>query len=247
MIAQIYAIISVILVSFISLIGIITIFMKERKIERTLLYFVSFAAGAFFGDVFFHLLPESIKNGFSLSVSISILGGIIIFFVVEKIIRWRHCHIPISKEHKHPLSIMILIGDGMHNFIDGIIIGASYLVDIKTGIATTLAVIFHEIPQEIGDFSALLYGGFTKIRALLFNFLSALTALAGTLLVLFLNSYIELTYYLIPFTIGSFIYIAGSDLIPELHKELEIKKTIMQLLFFVTGIMTMFLLIYLEV
>lgn len=242
----VFTIISVLIVSLISLIGVLTLSLKEKRLEQVLLFFVSFAAGAFFGDVFIHLLPESIKeNGFNLNISLYILSGIVFLFVVEKIIRWRHCHIPVSKEHHHPLSTMVLIGDSVHNFIDGLVIGASYLAGISIGIATTLAVIFHEIPQEMGDFSTLIYSGYTKSRALLFNFLSGLAAVLGAVLVLIVNSYISLTSFLIPFSAGTFIYIAGSDLIPELHKELKTKKSIIQLVSFITGILIMLLLTYL--
>lgn len=235
-----YTIISVILISLISLIGIFTIPFKDKSIKKFLLYSVSFAAGALLGDVFFHLLTKE-----NLNYPIYIILGIIIFFVLEKLVRWRHCHVLTSKEHPHPLSIMVLIGDSLHNFIDGLIIGASFLLDIKVGIATTIAIIFHEIPQEIGDFSVLLYGGFSKLKALVFNFLSALTAMIGAVLVMILNSYINIEL-LIPFAAGSFIYIAASDLIPELHKELEFKKSLIQLVFFIFGILIMYGLTFIE-
>ena len=168
------------------------------------------------------------------------------FFVLEKFIRWRHCHELASKNHPHPISFMILFGDMFHNFIDGLIIGASYLVNIKLGIATTIAVFFHEIPQEIGDFSALIYGGFSKSKALLYNFLSALTSFIGAILILIIGSGFNLINLLIPITAGGFIYIAASDLIPELHKEVDIKKSILQLVFFIFGIIIMFGLTFLD-
>lgn len=237
-----YTIASVLIVSLISLIGIITLTLKEKVLKNILLYSISFAAGCFLGDVFFHLLPG---NDFNTQFSVSILSGIIIFFVLEKFIRWRHCHELASKNHPHPISFIILFGDIFHNFIDGLIIGASYLANTSLGIATTIAVFFHEIPQEIGDFSALIYGGFSKGKALLYNFLSALTAIVGAVIILIIGSKLNLINFLIPITAGGFIYIAASDLIPELHKEVNIKKSIVQLVFFIFGIIVMFLLTYL--
>lgn len=243
----IYTLGSVLIVSLISLIGVLSIIIKEKWLDKILLYFVSFAAGSFFGDVFIHLLPNAVSNTFGINISLYVLSGIIMSFFLEKIILWRHCHIPACEGHKSKLSYMVLIGDTVHNFIDGLIIGASYLVDIKVGIATTLAVIFHEIPQEIGDFSILLYSGFTKVKALLFNFLSALSAFIGAILVFFVSNSISINPFLIPFAAGNFLYIAGSDLIPEMHKEMEIKRSLMQLACFILGILVMLLLTFIEV
>jgi len=242
-----YALISVIIVSFISLIGILTIFVKERALQNILVYFVSFAAGGLFGDVFMHLLPETAENGFNLTISIYIIAGIIFSFIIEKFIHWRHCHILTSKTHPHPVAFMNLVGDGVHNFIDGVIIGASYMASIPLGITTSLAVILHEIPQEIGDFGILLYGGFNRRKALFLNFLTALTAVLGVIVVFIVGAKIEnFTEILVPFTAGTFLYIAGSDLIPELHKDCGFKKAFFQFLFIVIGIGMMGLLLLLE-
>jgi len=245
MVTLIYIFGSVFLVSLISLIGILILFLKEEKLKRVLIYFVSFSAGALLGSAFFHLLPEATKEiGFDLRNSFYLLSGIIICFILEKFIFWRHCHIFPNKDHPHPFSFLILFSDGLHNFIDGLIIGASYLANISLGIATTLAVIFHEIPQEIGDFASLIYGGFSKSKALFFNFISALMAILGAIAFLILADKIEgLINFLIPFAAGNFIYIASSDLIPELHKEFEIKKSIFQFIFFNAGLLVMFALI----
>jgi zinc and cadmium transporter len=244
----IYTIVSVLVVSLVSLIGIITLSISTKKLNKFLIYLVSFATGALLGDVFLHLIPELVENNnFTLQTSFYILGGILIFFVVEKIVHWRHCHLPHNNgEHTHPFAVTNLIGDGVHNFIDGIIIGASYLVSIPVGIATTIAVIFHEIPQEIGDFGILLHAGFSKSKALLFNFLSAITAIAGGIIVILSAGIIpSITEYLIPIAIGGFIYIAGADLIPELHKNFETKKSILQIISIILGIATMALLLLL--
>ncbi|MBX4212015.1 ZIP family metal transporter [Candidatus Pacearchaeota archaeon] len=244
-----YSLLSVFIVSLISFVGVFVLGIKAERLKTLLIYLVSFSAGALFGDAFIHLLPEIAKNqGFSLNVSLSILGGIIIFFILEKIIHWQHCHLPITTTHVHPFSYMNLVGDGVHNFLDGAIIAAGYFVSIPAGIATTLAVVLHEIPQEIGDFGVLLHGGFSKGKALALNFLSALTAFFGALLVLIIgverSSLVE--PFLVPLAAGGFIYIAGSDLIPELHKETKLSKSIIQLLFFILGIAVMFALIFVE-
>ena len=237
----IYTLVSVFLISLISFIGILTFSLKTEKLKAILIYFISFSAGALLGDAFIHLLPEIVRdNGFTLQISLSLLSGILIFFALEKIIHWQHCHMPITKEHAHPFAYMNLVGDGLHNFIDGLIIGASYLINIQVGIATTIAVILHEIPQEIGDFGVLLHGGFSKARALTLNFLTALLAIAGAIIALWLGSLSEnITTFLIPFAAGGFIYIAGSDLIPELHKETSIRISIFQLAAFILGILIM--------
>ncbi len=245
--ALLYTIVSVLIVSVISFVGVITLLIKVKNLNKILLYLVSFAAGALLGDVFIHLIPELIEeNLFNLKTSFLILGGILLFFIIEKIVHWQHCHVPQNGGHEHPFVVTNLVGDGVHNFIDGLIIGASYIVNIPLGIATTIAVIFHEIPQEIGDFGVLLHGGFSKSKALLFNFLSALTAVAGGLIAFLASGITPITDYLIPLAIGGFIYIAGSDLIPELHKNFETKKSIFQILALIAGITVMSLLLLLE-
>ena len=243
----IYSLVSVFIVSLISFVGVLTLSIKADKLKKILLYMVSFSAGALFGDVFIHLLPEAVEEvGFGLNISIYIMFGIGLSFIIEKFIHWRHCHIHDSKEHIHPFAMMNLYGDAVHNFIDGMIIAASYLVSVPVGIATTLAVILHEIPTEIGDFGVLLHGGFSKGKALFYNFVTALTAVVGAVVSLLISSYVEnITIFLIPFAAGSFIYIAGSDLIPELHKEVEVKKSLMQFVAIVLGVLVMFLLLFL--
>ena len=246
--SSIYALISVLIVSLISFVGVLTFSIKTDKLKKVLLYMVSFSAGALFGDAFIHLLPEIIDEvGFGLEISIYVMFGIGFSFIVEKFVHWRHCHIPTSKQHVHPFAIMNLVGDSVHNFIDGLIIGASYLVSIPVGIATTLAVVLHELPQEIGDFGVLLHGGFSKFKALFFNFITALTAVAGAIFALLISSYVEnITTFLIPFAAGTFIYIAGSDLIPELHKEVKVEKSLLQFIAIVLGVMVMLALLLLE-
>ena len=240
--------ISVLIVSVISLVGVFTLSIKTGKLKKLLIYMVSFSAGALFGDAFIHLLPEIIGDyGFTIQISLSLLLGILTFFVLEKVIHWQHCHLPITKQHVHSFAIVNIVGDSVHNFIDGLIIGGSYLVSIPVGIATTLAVILHEIPQEIGDFGVLLHGGFSKGKALFYNFVTALMAVFGAVVALSLSVYMEnLTVFLIPFAAGGFIYIAGSDLIPELHKEVKVKKSLIQFIAIILGILVMVALLWID-
>src|SRR3989344_6078308 len=159
----IYAFVSVFVVSLISLVGALTISINEKKLKGWLIYLVSFAAGALFAGAFLHLLPELIEeHGFSVYISVMILGGIVLFFILEKVIHWHHHHVHFSDEKVHSFSLMIIIGDALHNFLDGLIIASAYLINVQVGIAATIAVILHEIPQEIGDFGVLLHGGFSR-------------------------------------------------------------------------------------
>jgi len=237
---------SVILVSLMSLVGVLTIGLNREFLSKIILYLVSFSAGSLFGGAFLHLLPEAVKeNGFGIDISLALLAGIVVFFLIEKTIHWHHCHgFPAGKCELKSFGYMNLIGDGVHNLIDGMIIAGAYLADTTLGIATTMAVIFHEIPQEIGDFGVLIHSGFTRKKALLMNFVSALTAVIGAGIVVLASAMMEnLLIFLLPFAAGNFIYIAGSDLIPELHKEYDLKKSILLLISFIAGIAVMLLLL----
>lgn len=251
-----YTFISVSAVSAISLIGAVTLFFRPGLLRKILLFLVSFSAGALLGDVFLHLLPEAMEEAPSfLFVSALILAGIALFFVLEKFIHWFHRHeythwlLPPHEEAKsvHPMALTNLIGDSLHNFIDGMVIAGSFLVSVPVGIATTLAVAFHEIPQELGNFGVLVHSGLSRGWALWLNFLSALTALLGAVIVLLLGVYIEsFLTIIVALTIGGFIYIAGSDLIPELHKEQSPKNAAWQVALFALGIGIMALFLLLE-
>jgi zinc and cadmium transporter len=176
-----------------------------------------------------------------------IIIGLLLFFILEKFIHWRHCHIPTCKGHPHPVATMNLFGDALHNLIDGMVIGASYLASIPLGITTTIAVVLHEIPQEISDFGVLVYGGFSKKKALMMNFFSALTSVLGAIVTFVIGSKISFfSTILVPITAGGFIYIAGSDLIPELHKEVNVSKSILQFLSIILGVGVMLALLLLE-
>lgn len=244
----IYTLGSVLLVSLVSFVGILTLSLKVETLKRVLIYFISLSAGTLLGDAFVHLLPETVnENGFTLEISLFVISGIVGSFAIEKIIHWRHCHHPTTVDHPHPFAWMNILGDGVHNFIDGLIIGGAYLVSIPVGIATTFAVILHEIPQEIGDFGVLIHGGFSKKKALILNFAIALISILGAIISLVFGQYSESFHvFIVPFAAGSFIYIAAADLIPELHKEVKVSKSILQLLWFIVGVALMVALITLE-
>ncbi len=244
-----YALASTFMVSLISLIGVFTFSVNEKILRKYIFLLVSLAVGALLGGAFIHLIPESFSEGNNtILISLEIIGGIMIFFILEKFLHWHHHHDgDHSHETIHPVGHMILIADGVHNFIDGIVIGASYLISIEVGIATTLAIILHEIPQEISDFGVLIHAGYSKKKALWVNFLSALSSVLGTILVLFAGNFSQsLTTWLPPIAAGSFIYIAMSDLIPEMHKEHATKESLLQILTVFIGIGIMFLLLFLE-
>jgi len=237
--ALILSLIATIIVSLISLVGIFSLWIKHKVLDKILLLLVGFSAGALMGGAFFHLIPEAIKKSGIEFVSIMVVAGFSLFFLIERILHWRHCHE--GKCDVHTFTYMNLIGDGVHNFIDGMIIAASFSVSINIGIITTVAVIAHELPQEIGDFGVLLYGGFSKIKALTFNFLTAITAVLGAFVGQFLSSATPtFSNALIPFAAGGFIYIFASDLTPELHKEPKLSKSLLSFAFFILGILLMF-------
>ncbi|MBD3362766.1 ZIP family metal transporter [Candidatus Dojkabacteria bacterium] len=237
-----YATLAILATSLVSLVGVFTLPIKEKQLKSLLLYLVSLSTGGLFGGAFFHLIPESIENnGYGVDTSFLLLFGIFVFFTIEKFIHWRHCHIPTTEEHPHPYAYMNLIGDLVHNFTDGLLIGGSFLVNPGLGLSTTLAVILHEIPQEIGDFGVLIHGGFSKKKALFTNLVISLSAFIGMLVSLGLGVRIEnYSYYLLPFTAGGFIYIASSDLIPQLHKETCLANSIKQIGIMCAGIGLMY-------
>lgn len=250
-----YTIISVIIVSLVSLIGIITLFFGKKKINHLLPTLVSISAGTLFGGAFLHLIPEAVEESgsFGISISFFILSGIIIFFLLDKLIHWKHSHTESSlihtiKENNPSIVYLNLLGDGFHNFLDGLIIAGSYLVSIPTGIATTIAVVIHETPQEIADFGVLMYSGLSKWKALFYNFLTATLAIVGAILGLILGTQSEMFIVaIVPFAGGAFVYIAGSNLIPELlRKNHGLKILLQQFLAFIVGIIIMYGLLFLE-
>ena len=228
----------VFIVSILSIIGLFFLSFSPSFLKKITLFLVSLSAGTLLGDSFLHLLPEAVSNNRAgLNIWLWLIIGVIFFFVLEKIVHWRHCHIQTCPEHPHHLGIMNLVGDCFHNFFDGLIIAGSFLVSIPLGVATLIAVIAHEIPQEIGDFGVLIYAGYSRTRALFLNFLTALTSFLGAfLIVLFGSRFTNLADLIIPFTAGGFIYIATADLIPELKKETALHKSLYQLITIIFGI-----------
>lgn len=235
---------AVFLVSLVSIVGLLCFSFKEKLLEKITFFWVSFAAGALLGAVFLHFFPEVASFGFTKEKFLLILAGILIFFFLEKIICWHHCQIKNYHQHQkkfHHLGIMSLLGDSLHNFLDGVVIASSFLVNYRLGWTAVFSVVIHEIPQEIGDFFLLLYSGFPKTKALFLNFLSALLALFGALLTFFLqNFFSQIANYLIFIVIGSFIYIALADFFPELRLERSFKKSLLQFFSLIAGIILMF-------
>ena len=243
-----YAFASVIIVSLVSLIGVFSLSLKEEIVKKYTSLFISLAVGALLGNVFINLIPEIFENSSnSILASLLIIAGILFSFVVEKFLHGHHHGEDKDESNIHPVGKLILFNDGFHNLTDGIIIGVSFLVSIPIGIATTLAVVLHEIPQEIGDFAVLIHSGYDKKRALFLNFLSAFTAIIGVAIALIFGSMAEtFSLWVLPIAAGGFIYIAMSDLIPELQKTKELKHSLSQIVAVLVGVLTMVALLLLE-
>lgn len=243
-----YILISTFLISLIAFSGAVILFLKEELLNKILLILVSFAAGALMGSAFLHLIPEAIeKMGLLeeetlLIMFLFLLLGFCTFFILENFLQWHHHH---AKEHPEikSFSYLILISDAIHNFIDGVIIAASFIISFSIGLATFLAVAFHEIPRQLGNFGLLIYSGFKKLKALFLNFLSSLAVVFGGIVGFFISAKInDYIVYLLPFAAGSFIYISCSDLIPEIKHQVGPQKAIIHFFVFLAGIGMMFLL-----
>ncbi len=245
---HLYALISVIIVSSISLLGSFALSLRDGLLRKYLFVLISLAAGALLGDAFIHLIPEAFEEITNpLLVSLAILGGIFLFFILEKVLHWHHHGEDTDVDHIHPVGKMVLLSDGFHNFIDGLIIASAYMVSIPIGIATTVAVILHEIPQEIGDFGVLIHAGYSKMRALWLNFLSGFFAVLGVVVGLIIGAGAEnIIVWFLPIAAGGFIYIAMADLIPELHKTKEPSHSFLQIVIILIGIGSMIALTLLE-
>jgi zinc and cadmium transporter len=227
-------------------VAVFFLIMKKDVLSKITLFLVSLSAGALIGGAFLHLLPEASETMNPNKVFIVTLSAFILFFFIEKVLHWRHCHNDSCETHTY--GHMSLIGDSIHNFIDGLVIAGAFLLDAKIGVATTLAIALHEIPQEIGDFGVLVHAGFEKMKALALNYAVALMVVAGGVVGYFVSFYSEnITSYLIPFAAGGFIYIAASDLMPEARKEKSLKKSMASFLFFLIGIILMYLLKFIGV
>ncbi len=236
-----WILISTVIISLLSLMGMITLILNEKHLKTILLFLVSLSAGTLVGGAFVHLIPESLLFFKSEIIFAYVLAGFVAFFIVEHVLKWRHCH---KKECKiHTFAHMNLFGESIHNLIDGIVIAAAFITSIPIGISTSLAVAVHELPQELGDFGVLVHGGYKKNKALLYNFLVALTVLIGGIFGYLAYTFANLSLsILLPIAAGGFIYIGASDLIPELRKEENIKKATLHLMVFIIGILLMYLL-----
>jgi zinc and cadmium transporter len=234
---------STFLVSLISFVGVVTLSLNEKLLKQILLLLVALSAGALIGGAFFHLIPEAIIDYSASNIEVLfsyVVAGFVVFFLLEKILFWRHCH-DVGCE-VHTFGYMNLIGDAVHNFIDGLTIAATFVSDVNLGIATTTAIAFHEIPQEIGDFGVLLHSGFDSKRAVLLNFITALTAILGGVLGFIISSQTKtFVSALLPIAAGGFMYIASSDLVPELREIADTKKSALTFVVFLLGILFMWL------
>jgi len=235
-----YILIAVICVSLVSLIGLFLLGLGKKTLHKITHYLVSFAAGSMIGAAFLHILPEASEQLNNLLPYLIVIAGIILFFVIEKILHWRHCHEDNCKVHS--VAYLNLFGDAIHNFMDGIAIAAAFLISPDLGITTTIAILIHEIPQELGDYSILIHSGLSRFKALIYNLISAIFAIIGAILTyLFGNYFSSLSIYLMPLAAGGFIYMAAVDLIPELHKETKIKASLLQFFFMILGIVLMWI------
>ncbi|MFX1532198.1 MAG: ZIP family metal transporter [Promethearchaeota archaeon] len=273
---QLLGFLMIFLIGCLSLVGVFMISMKEKTLDKLLIVVVAFATGTILATALFDLIPESLHHleelnteGKDLTESLLftfVIIGFVIFFIIERFIYWFHghahekenqfvCYDTITEGNKTALigdsniknfAFLNLIGDGLHNFLDGIIMMVAFLSGLRNGVIITLAVLFHELPQEVGDFGVLVYGGFTKKRALFFNFLSAMIALFGGLLALFLSNALEIfNLFFLAFSGGGFLYLATVELMPELIKEKNLKKSIIQGLIFLSGVILIMLLVLL--
>jgi zinc and cadmium transporter len=224
-----------VLMSAIAMVGSVTLALKPATLDRLLLPLVAFAAGSLIGGAFFHMIPAAVTEiGDVLRVGVLVVAGFTVFFLLEQLLHWHHCH-RASSDCKQPLTYLILIGDGLHNFLGGLAIAGTFLIDIRLGITSWLAAAAHEVPQELGDFGVLVHGGWSKRKALLFNVLSGLTFLAGGLVTYALSFQMDISW-LIPFAAGNFIYIGASDLVPEVNKHHDLRANAVHLMAFVLGL-----------
>jgi len=229
------------LVSLASFIGVFTLSLSKEILNKAVFYLVALSVGGLMGGAFLHLLPEASQKLSAENVFLYTLGGFFLFLIIEKIIHWRHCHK--GDCSIHTFAYMNLVGDGVHNFIDGLIMAAAFITSPGVGIASTIAIFLHEIPQEIGDFGVLIYGGLSRKKALFFNFLTALTAVIGGVFGYYLLSFTEMaSVFLLPVAAGGFLYIAASDLIPEIRKENDVKKSVLNFVIIFLGILAMYFL-----
>jgi len=225
----------------VAFLGAVTLVFKGKALDRVLFGLVAFAAGTMIGGGLLHLLSESIESHvFDIdTVMMIFIAGFSVFFLIERLLHWHHCH---EGGHcdVHEYSYLVLIGDGIHNLIDGLVIAAAFITNISLGFVTSFLILAHEVPQEIGNFAILLRGGMKSKKALIYNFSVQLTAVIGGLMgYFFLSEYLRA--FMLPFAAGGFIYIAASDLIPEFHKDPRMSRAMAAFLFFIVGVLFMYL------
>lgn len=219
----------------IALVGGLSLVVSQARLDGLMLPLVAFAAGSLIGGAFFFMLPAAMASGLGgLELGISAVAGFTVFFLLEQLFHWHHCQRARSP-CRQPLTYLLLIGDGLHNFLGGLAIAGTFMVDFRLGVAAWLAAAAHEIPQELGDFGVLVHGGWSRGRALLFNFLSGLTFLAGGLVGYGLSTQVD-TSWLIPFAAGNFIYIAAADLVPEINRHADRRRNLVHAAAFLLGI-----------
>jgi zinc and cadmium transporter len=234
---------SIILATFVissgSFIGVLALSLKPKFLGKIIMSLVSLSAGTMLGAAFLHLIPESIEMLDAHLALQLVFGSFVVFFLLERFLHWRHCH---TEDHvqKHTLGIMNLIGDGVHNFLDGLLIAAAFASGDTLGLAAAFAIILHEVPQEIGDFGVLIHSGFSRAKALWLNILVGLTAVLGGLIGYYAIHSVEmLASYLVPIAAGGFLYIGASDLLPEIKNEKSNKRIVASLISFGIGILLM--------
>ncbi|MBN2489806.1 MAG: ZIP family metal transporter [Planctomycetes bacterium] len=229
------------LMSAIALVGSLTLLLRPATLDRLIMPLVALAAGSLLGGAFFHMLPAAAaKIPRPESIYLWTLAGFTAFFLLEQFLHWHHCH-RASSDCKQPLTYLILIGDGLHNFLGGLGVAGVFLIDIRLGITAWIAAAAHEIPQELGDFGVLIHGGWRRDKALLLNLLSGLTFLLGGIVAWIVSAGIDVSF-LVPFAAGNFLYIGASDLVPEVNKHRQIRANLVHFGAFVGGLVLLWIL-----
>jgi zinc and cadmium transporter len=237
-----WILLSGLLMSALALVGSATLLLSPVALARIVSPLVAFAAGSLLGGAFFHMLPAAAEAGARDlgEVFLWTMLGFALFFALEQFLHWHHCH-RASADCKKPLTYLILLGDGLHNFLGGLGVAGVFLIDVRLGITAWLAAAAHEVPQELGDFGVLIHGGWRRGSALLFNFLSGATFLLGALVAYSASKAIDVGF-LVPFAAGNFLYIGASDLVPEVNKHRDVPTSIAHFVAFAAGLALLWLL-----